>query len=343
MDNKREILILAFVGDDHLDNVKSLQSMFNQSFSGMHIVLCNNATNAFQCERLIFNITDHTPSTVNQIQIEELPHPMDELSVLRRLISRTDSDFVFVLHAGEQFSSAHFLDTSALVLGSNPSIDVLAVSAEECRADSNAVIRTLSLEDSSFLRSSLRSEGLARDCMFVYRKSALQEILDQEALRPGTIWSAVVPVFCDRDAIDYRPALLSCKFHEGASENAPFSSVYGNVHLNNIKTALQAGAAASSSNSSHAYSSCSVQEISRRQKCIAWLYKHSRLQKMKTDLLILLLLLVLASVLFVHRLILPVAYMLFAAAFLAAAWLIFMLLCNLYFKKHPERLVNNNA
>ena len=342
MNNKREILILAFVGDDHLDNVKTLQSMFSQSFSGMHIVLCNNATNAFQCERLIFNITDHTPSTVNQIQIEELPHPMDELSVLRRLISRTDSDFVFVLHAGEQFSSAHFLETCALVLGSNPSTDALAVSAEECCADSNAVIRTLSLEDSSFLRNSHRPEILARDCMFVYRKSALQQIFDQETLRPGAIWNAVVPIFCSRNTIDYRPTLLSCKFHEGVPESAPLAVVYGNVHLNNIKTALQAGAA-SSNVGSQTYSSCSVQEISRRQKTIALLYKHSRLQKMKTDLLILLLLLVLASVLFVHRLILPVAYMLFAAAFLAAAWLVFMLLCNLYFKKHPERLVNNHA
>ena len=120
----------------------------------------------------------------------------------------------------------------------------------------------------------------------------------------------------------------------------PFSSIpshLGNERLHHITELITNQS--SSQNDSVRIVADHSRVLTPSNKRTLWLFKHSRFMSIKIDILILLFLFLLSALVFWEKISAILGIVLLFITGLMGIWTITMLCFNLYFRKHPERLV----
>ncbi|MCR4691042.1 MAG: hypothetical protein K5739_06850 [Lachnospiraceae bacterium] len=328
-----KFLIIFVANDNHVSNVNTLQSIFKQEYPILSLVILNDDTNAFQCERLMWNITDHIPENIEKIQIVENRYPIGEPVSVRNIIRKSNAEYVMILHSGERFSSAQVLNKCWDALEQEPDTGILTAPVEERSADLKKVIKKHIFDTVS----DTSSEN--RDAMYIYRLDILRGMLEEAAKRNVHVCDSISSVLPEesvrRMALDFSLCIFTPKELEDTPSEVP--QILGNEKLQNIKKLMEEHK--SNPTAPRPVHRDTTPAPSQKNKRILWAFKNSRFLRIKTNILIDLLLIFFA-VLFYTEKILPPAWCVFAAAgVLLTLWIIVMLACNLYFRKHPERLV----
>ena len=332
MDENKRILIVEITNNNHVSNVKTLQSIFRQDYPCLELVILNDDTDAFQCERLMWNITDHTPDRFHHVQIVENTYPLGEAASLRRIVEKTAADYVMILHSGERFSSDHALSNCLEALEAEQKAGVLIAPVEERSPNLKSLVAK-----HCFTANVGRNENI--DSMFFYRTDALRGLLKQLPAGSVSVCEGIYSALRENALLSLRSDSPICIFTEKEieDEHPELPSTLGNETLQNIEGLMEERE--KSPYPANAGEKTTAPEPSPKGKRILWLFKNSRFLRIKTNILIDLMMIFLAVLFFVEE-ILPPAWIIFTAvAAVLTVWIMAMLICNLYFRKHPERLV----
>ena len=329
MNSFPKLLIIMITNNNHVSNVKTLQSVFNQDYPWIELVVVNDDTDAFQCERLIYNITDHIPENVLHIQIKENPYPIGDFASVWGIMQDSSADYVFVIHSGERFKSASVLTGCCERLGREAATDVLIAPLEE-----KASIPRMH----QFLHNKAENPMTSnRDSMFFFRADTLRNM--QETATYNCLSHLVRGNLDSGEISAAATASPICWYTEQEIEDV---SVAIPTSLGNDKS-KNYDAQETETATNLSFQSASIPPTkaasSTYKKRILWLHKNSRFLRIKTNILIDLVLFLIAALFLVEKILPPIWIAPATVAVLLALWNLAMLTCNLYFRKHPERLV----
>ena len=336
MNEDKKLLIVLFVNDNHLSNVRSLQSIFKQDYPNTILYVINDDTDAFQSERLLYNITDHTPDTVQKVRIVENPYPIGECASVKNALLESKADYVYILHAGEIISSPrilrkclmkmeHDLSSSFLIAPIEKKTDILNETVE---------IRSFSLEEDKNNVERTRP----CDAMFLYRSQVLYQIFEKMTSKRCNTSEAVIPFL--EDNLRFLSVDSPICFYSDESMKTPLASIpshLGNERLHHITELISNQKSAQIESLKIAADKSRV--LTPSNKRTLWLFKHSRFMSIKIDVLIFLLLFLLSALVFLEKISIILGIILLSMTMIMGIWTITMLCFNLHFRKHPERLV----
>ncbi len=347
MNQENSLLIIEFVNGNHLSNVKTLQSVFEQDYPLYDLVVCDDCSDGFQCERFLWNITDHQPNNLRQVHVIENQHPIGEIASVKRILQEHDADFVFIIHAGEYLIGSKGLSRCINSLQNNDCLSTIATITERRTED-------LKLKEAEYQYTILdklmeQKRFLAqewKDCMFIYRVKALRIALNSVRNSDYAVCKLAIPLFAKDNsiaAIEYPLCMFSNLSIEDEPVDIPVS--LGNERLNRIEEKLKKDKEQTQT-TKLSLEEPDINTVLKRRKL--WLYKHSRFQRMKLTLAIALLLFLIALFLIYSQAAIPSSLRLIGKAIFVAGcvllfWILCMTCCNLYYRKHPERLVFYDA
>lgn len=347
----RSVLIIEFTNDNHLSNVKTLQSIFRQKDNLFKLVICNDCTNGFQCERFLYNITDLTPEIFQKVEIVENLHPIGENASVRRILDEYDANYVFVIHSGEYLIEPDVLNKCAAIMCDNPMADALAVYAERRRKDLKSVEEYIKLPDWE-INVELPEDAFSklfsniRDCNFFCRGSSLKRVLCSNRNHGNSIIKSIISSYLNEKLKIEKQSFSVCMFSSESIKNPiiDIPSNLGNERIRRIAKKLASqGENKSLVNSALFPNVSTVVKLDNKRKMGIWLYKHSRFQRIKYNIIIALLLFILALFLNLKEVTTVVVMSIMVISAMMMIWTIVMLCCNLYYRKHPERLVYNDV
>lgn len=347
----QSILIIEFTNDNHLSNVKTLQSIFQQKDNLFKLVICNDCTDRFQCERFIYNITDHKPDNFQKVEIIENLHPVGESVSVRQILDEYDAKYVFIIHSGEYLVDPDILSKCATIICDYPMTDALAVSVERCEEDLITTIECLKLPDWE-INVERPTSGFSplfskiRDCNFFYRGSSLKKLLYSNMNHGDSVFKSTISSYLNEMLKIEKQSFSVCKF-SSESINNPVIDIPSDLENERIKRIANRltfqGKKDPSVNSVRFSDVSTTVKLDNKRKMGIWLYKHSRFQRIKFNIIIALLLFNLALLLNIKEVPIIVVGPIIVISALIMIWNIAMLCCNLYYRKHPERLVYNDV
>ena len=336
MNEDKKLLIVLFANDNHLSNIRSLQSIFKQDYPNIILFVINDDTDAFQSERLIYNITDHTPETVQKVRIVENPYPIGECASVKNALSESEADYVFILHAGEIFSSPKVLRKCLMKMEHDLSSSFLTAPIEK---KSDNLKETIEIK--TFSKEEIETFEKTRPCdaMFLYRSQVLYLILEKMTGKSCNTCEAVLPLFSD-DNLRFLSIDSPICFYSDENMKTPLASIpshLGNERLHHISELISDQR--NSQTDSVKITADKSRILTPSNKRTLWLFKHSRFMSIKIDVLIFLLLLFFSALVFWEKISVILGIALIFITVLVGIWTITMLCVNLYFRKYPERLV----
>lgn len=336
-----QLLVIIFVNDNHLSNVISLKSVFNQDFPAYQLVLCNDCTDAFQCERLLFNVTDHTPLNCLQVHVIENRYHMGEVLSVKKILDEHKTEYTYILHSGESLKSSDSLSSVVSALEEEPDATAAAGEVELYNDSMKRVEKTLAWPpengetEKSFLTNS----------MFLYRSAALSRVLDSKR-NNDRVFEQAVPALSEDGAVlslSFPLSYYSKKRVTSTPVELPDS--LGNERLQRISSQLEGEEKQSAPFQPKAPLQKEDLTANKEKRKVLWFYKRSRFSRIKSTATIVLLLLLIGLFLLLGQhtgipLLRTAGLVVLAVAALLAIWIAAMICCNLYFRKHPERLVS---
>lgn len=165
----KTVYILLFLTNNHLSNVKSLQSIYRQNYDNIFLIAYNNCTSHFESDRFNWNLENGRGSNIRQVIFDESPYQLDEYTVLRKYWNRMDDGLTIALHAGEYFKSNSSVSECAAMFAADYPDAVLAPCA--CYTnDMKKVVSTIKVKETGWNTPSFR------DCMVMARTRALQSV-----------------------------------------------------------------------------------------------------------------------------------------------------------------------
>lgn len=338
------LLLFAFVNNNHISNVKMLQSIYKQDYENIVVVICNDCTDGFQSERLLYNFNACRTENIRQVYFQENPYPQGEFLSLKLSWSRVEADYIMILHSGECFTSPQALRNGVKYLEYDDSAAAVIAPVEQWSDDSKnleSVYIPANRNTITVTNQLLLPEEDIRDCMVLYRMSVLRNLDIEIAERQTHISRKLLPTLLERkEAI----MVLSTSFCRFSSNNikdvfVPIPNTYGNVKLQRIDELLKIPSVLIGQGSVQR----AIHQTKKRNYNVL-LYRFSRFQKLKAYAVLDLLLMICAACLIMTgvKFLAIVASVLFAVTVLLSIWIAAMLICNLYFKKYPQRLVWDN-
>jgi len=237
MEEKEQFLIFAFLNDNHLSNVKTLQSIYKQDYENIFLILCNDCTDAFQCERFLYNLEAGKGKNIKGVYLHENHYPIGEYKTQKKLWRLTDAEYVITLHSGEYFSAENILRRCAEIMEEDITVAAVCMEVELWSDDMKRCIQKYD----SFTKPSriCKTEQIAfRDSMFVYRKSIMEKILFQyctEHLEQKRILELL------REGYNISVQKFSCcKYSLASIRNTEtlIPKILGNERIQNIYTKL---------------------------------------------------------------------------------------------------------
>lgn len=241
MEEEKQFLIFAFLNDNHLSNVRTLQSIYTQDYSDIYLIVCNDCTDAFQCERFLYNLEARKGKNIQGIYLHENRYPIGELKTLRGLWKITDADYMLILHSGEYFTGTDVLSKCVQAMEDDSSAAVVSMDVELWSDDMKRCLSRYNILNNGKCNSHMAYEEKKsyRDCMFVYRREMIEkcffsytgEELSQtwilELLRTG-LGISVQNFSC-------------CKYSASSIKNAEVlvTQIFGNDRLKNIANKLK--------------------------------------------------------------------------------------------------------
>lgn len=333
MSDNKQFLVVMFANDNHLSNVKTLQSILKQQYENVFLLVCNDATNNFQAERLLYNFWENKSEGIQQIFLAENHAPMGVCATLKEKLACTDAEYVMVVHSGEYLNEPETLEECAAAMEQNADAAALATHADVWFTDMSEIDETLTYDDDT--------PRYLRDCMFVYRYQALKKALENE--EQGTfLWETAIDSITRQGGRVAKGQFSACKLTKASIEDEKndVPQALGNERMLNIARKLQENKDADTVQYKVKAHQQAAPEVRKKQKIKNWLYKQSRFRSLLIYG-ILALLMIICAVLFLA--LVPGMGKVLGAVFAFAAvcavlWCLGLAAFNLYFRKHPERL-----
>lgn len=345
---KESITVFFFANNNHLSNVKTLQSIYMQDYSHINLVVCNDCTYGFQSERLLNNFEAGRGSNIEYLYFQENPWPMGECASQTQLWDRINSDYYFVIHSGDQLAAPDALRHCINALRLDRSLAAAVAGVELWDDDFKKCLSTTRLTRdpeaygifSTADRNQLQLHRL-RDCMAVYRLSTLKQLELQEADRSRFLSKQAMPLLLERgDRITVLQSVLCC-YNEKSVQDEPIPepTKLGRDTLKNIEALLKQQA----QNPNVLFQSNVPAPKGPKKNRHTMLYKLSTFKKIGVyaggsvmlAIAAALFLLLEQTVFFI----LGLGFLVLSAG--AAALTVLMLCLNLYYKKNPQKLVNH--
>lgn len=335
--NGKRLLVLFYANDNHLSNVRTLQSLYKQDYPNIFLIVCNDCTDQFQSERLLYNFQAGKPDGIRQIVFHENPYPLGEYQSQTQFWKAFDAEYIFTIHAGEYLCSNDTLTKCVGQLESNGSITAVVTSSELWSDDLKKKLASQpAAQKAGFLTEECVEISKLRDCMLICRLEAVKK-LDLQKTNKQTVGQAVLTaLLTDKDLVLALP-FPACRY-SNASIKIPqvlLSQTYGNENLEQITALLE-----SSPKGQKVFPDTEKLPTKREHKRKSLLYRYSRRKLFKWYMAIMLLLFTCAGILTSgenHTRFFS-AGVLIVTACIVLVWMLAMLLTNIYFKKNPQRL-----
>jgi len=345
-------MVLLLTNDNHLSNVKSLQSIYKQDYPNIYLVVCNDCTDHFQSERLFYNYEAGRPENVQGVYVHENVHPLGEYCTQKQFWDHAKADYVVALHSGEYFVSPQALSQCVKQLEYDHSVAALLVGAELWSNDMKkceTVYAAVNQRQPQFL-TSLEQAAVKlteiRDCMLICRLKdvrALEFSEEQSGVAVGA--NVLTALLSDKRRVMMIPQTL-CKFSELSieDEKKAVPDTYGNKRIQNISELLKEESAQRDSGEKDRLFGGNPMGVAPSQETSRWLklYKYSRFSKLKSYAVLDLLTIICAVLMLMtnHPLLSVAGAVVLAGSVLLLCWTMAMLVVNLYLKKNPQRLVS---
>ena len=345
---KESVTVFFFANNNHLSNVKTLQSIYTQNYPHINLVVCNDCTYGFQGERLLNNFEAGRGSNIEYLYFQENPWPMGECASQTQLWDRIHSDYYFVIHSGDQLIAPDSLRQCINTLRLDRSLAAAVAGLELWDDEFKKCLSTTRLTKdpeaqgvfSAADSNQLRLHRL-RDCMAVYRLSVLKKLELSESDRSRFLSKQAMPQLLERGhRITVLQSVLCCYSEKSVrDEQIPEPTKLGRDTLQNIETLLKQR----QQKSPDALFEAEVPAAKAPKK-----NRHTMLYKLSTFKKIGMyaggaVLLAIAAALFLlleQRVFFFVGLFFLALAVCAAGLAAVMLLLNLYYKNKPEKLVH---
>lgn len=349
--NEQHVLVILLANDNHLSNVKTLQSIYNQDYPNIYLVACNDCTDHFQSERLFYNFEAGRPENIRGIYIHENKHPLGEYLMQKQFWDRASAQYVVTLHSGEYFAAPDALRKCVEQLEEKTASSALLVAAEKWSDDMKTRIKVFSpaaqgkTQQVSFREQVAIADSDFRDCMVLYRLDALQSQNFRIPTGCNMITPNILTALLGQKKQVTAVSQVLCKYSDESITDikTPLTETYGNQRLQNLAELVRDRSSAPHAEKNKAlFGAAPVIPAQTAQKN-RWLtlYKYSRFSKLKSYAAIDLLMFICAAVLMITRqsVLMVAGGALMALAVLLLCWTATMLGYNLYFKKNPQRLV----
>ncbi len=348
---KESVTIFFFVNNNHLSNVKTLQSIYQQDYPHINLVVCNDCTYGFQGERLLNNFEAGRGSNIEYLYFQENPWPMGECASQTQLWDRIGSEYYFVIHSGDQLTAPDALHRCINTLRLDRSVAAAVAGVELWDDDYKKLLSTAVITKdpeaqgvfSAADRSQLRLHKI-RDCMTVYRLSALKKLTLAEDDRSRFLSKQAIPAFLERGSRITVLQMALCAYSESSVQDMPVAepTALGRDTLRNITQLLEQRQQTAARGDQLFQANVGPAKAPKRN-IHTMLYKLSTVKKlaMYAGGAVLL---AIAAALFLG--LEQAAFFWLGMGFLtlaacAAGVTVLMFALNLYYKKNPQRLVNN--
>jgi len=195
---QKSILLIAMLNNNHLSNVRTLQSIYSQTHPEIYLVICNDAIPKFDCELIIYNLFDK-PDNIKGIYLKENRYPLGEFLSQQQFFNKVNTQYVFTIHSGEYFISHNSLES--LVNEMERQNDAVAIC---CHTElwSNDMRTRLNIYPDFDLGSDgklsisvldYNSFKNLRDCMFLYKLSVIKNLKYDQINWNAKAYETIIP------------------------------------------------------------------------------------------------------------------------------------------------------
>ena len=345
---KESLTIFFFVNNNHLSNVRTLQSIYRQDYPHINLVVCNDCTYGFQSERLLNNFEADRGANIEYLYFQENPWPMGECASQTQLWDRIHSDYYYVIHSGDELAEPDVLRRCVATLRLDRSLAAAVAAVEQWDDKRRKLLATTTVTKdpeaqgvfSAADQKQLQVHRL-RDCMAVYRLETLKKLtLDVEDPTRFLSKQAMPQLLEMGRRITVQPYTL-CQYTQSSVQDflLPEPAQLGRDTLRNIQQLLQER----EQTGENALFQADVPPVKPPKRNIhKMLYKLSTVKKIALYAGGAVMLSVAAALFLMLE---QTVFFLIGCGFLAlaagaAGLTVLMLVLNLYYKKNPQRLVN---
>ena len=342
------VVVFLFTSSNHISNVATLQSIYAQNYPHIQLIVCNDCTAGFQSERLVNNFEHKRPVNIEHILFQENRYSIGLCRSQAPYWTRLRDAYMITLHAGETFTSADSLRRGVAKLEADPAAAAVVCGCELWNDTFKSVLES---HDASPVMSAITEDtqsgthqeqsAYLYDCMVIYRLSALRELATEQFEQEDSLCQKIVPMLLRKDARILTDEAYMCKYSNNRIDPmlATVPQTLGSRTVENIVQLLQEE---TSEGTGDLFDS-PIKEPEKRKKrnIFVLLHKLSSVSKILIYGVIALLFAVAAG-LFLNLAVgvyfaLGIAFL--AGAALVLVWAFAMLICNLYLKKNPQRMV----
>lgn len=345
---KESLTVFFFVNNNHLSNVRTLQSIYRQDYPHINLVVCNDCTYGFQGERLLNNFEAGRGANIEYLYFQENPWPMGECASQLQLWDRIHSDYYYVIHSGDQLAEPDALRRGVNALRLDRSLAASVAVVELWDEDFKKLLSGTTLTKdpeaqgvfSAADKNQLQLHRL-RDCMTVYRLEALKKLTFEEDDRSRFLSKQAMPQLLEMGRRIMVQSYTLCTYSQGSVQDQPIAepSKLGRDTLNNITKLLQEREQVGE----NALFQAEVPPVKPPKRNVhKLLYKLSTLKKIAIYAGGAVLLSIAAALflLLEQPVFFAIGLGFLALAACAAGLALLMFGLNLYYKKNPQRLVN---
>lgn len=348
---KESITVFFFTNNNHLSNVRTLQSIYRQDYPYINLIVCNDAGYGFQSERLLGNFEAGRGTNIEYVYFQENPHPMGECDSQTQLWDRINSEYYYVIHSGDMLELPSALRLCINNLRLDRSLAATVTGLREKNVAFKEVLSEITITqdpEAQGVFSRDNSDHLSphrvRDCMMVYRMRALKELAAQGLDNTQYLSKQALPALLKQGhRIMIRPMALCC-YSEDSIRDMPQEAPneLGRSTLNHIQQLLQEKAAGEANPENMLFQSQVPPTPKPARNIHRVLYKLSSFKKIAAYAAAAVLLAIAAGLFLLMK---ELVFFCLGLGFLllggfAGSWTVAMLICNLYYKKNPQRLVS---
>lgn len=343
------VLLVVFLNDNHVSNVRTLQSVFAQSYGNIHVTFCNDATNHFESEKFVINLHMGRPDGIQSIRLQENRHKIGEYLSFVEAVQAQKADYIIVLHSGEILQNRDVIRDIVDLFSVSDQPEVLALSVKQ-------MDDTMAEEELSWDLDTVKEgnpdcwwkeetiwNGL-RDSMFVYRGELVRRIVKTRVQIKKSVMQTMLPLIIERGHTIKSDEMAVCVFSNRSVENIPgeITESFGDERLQRIREKYLNEEDRSNEGKASPDVFGMQAEFKKKKSIRKILFRLSRFKKLAVYAVAALLMMLCAILLYTtHEEILKIPSL--ALAVLGGLMLVitlFMLGCNLYFKLFPERLIS---
>lgn len=167
---RRTVFVILMLTNNHLSNVKSLQSIYRQNYEDIFVIAYNDCTSHFESERFGWNLENKRGSNIRQVIFEESKYQYGEYAALKKYWNQMDDGLTITLHAGEYFKNSMSVSECVKRFDTDDEPDVVVSPCVCYTEDMKRVVRVLETKQVAADANNLR------DCMVMAKTKVLQDI-----------------------------------------------------------------------------------------------------------------------------------------------------------------------